>query len=413
MTTSRGRRPRVSIFAYAGEPGRGSEPGAGWGIARAASEFADCVVLSGPEHTPALQAWASEHGHQGLTFVEVPEPPLAALAKRHRVTWFLLYLIWLQRAYDVGRRLHVDHPFDLVCHATYSVYWLPTPAVDFGVPLVWGPVGGAVTTPRSLWPLLGWRGLPGELLDFVAVRLLAKVPATRRTWCAAAACLVQNEATWRRLPEEIRATSCILNHSVFAEVPQLASRARSHHLVQISALEARKGVALAIHALARTPDHVHLRIAGKGPERKRLERLAKRLRVADRVTFLGELPRAEALDLLTSAAGAVFTGLREEGGMALSEAMLCGVPVIVLANGGAQTLAAATLDSSRVALIEPGSVEATAERMAEAMTRFSGQPSAATGPMLDRAAFRTALEEVFREALARDARQEHRLGDPA
>ena len=45
---------RLLVFAYACEPGRGSEPGAGWGLVHAASSFANCTILIGPEHTAAI-----------------------------------------------------------------------------------------------------------------------------------------------------------------------------------------------------------------------------------------------------------------------------------------------------------------------------------------------------------------------
>ena len=60
------------------------------------------------------------------------------------------YQAWLRRAYRAGRILHGQRPFDAVHHATFSTYWLPSPVGRFGVPAVWGPVGGAVTTPIAL-----------------------------------------------------------------------------------------------------------------------------------------------------------------------------------------------------------------------------------------------------------------------
>lgn len=372
MTTGLVGRPRVLAFAYAAEPGRGSEPGAGWGIVRCIAQFADCVVLVGPEHIPGIRRWEAHHRCAGLAFVEVPEPRWGKYAKGHRSAHFPLYLEWLRRASQVGQQLHRQTPFDLVHHITFSVYWLPTPAVRFGVPCVWGPVGGAVTTPRSLWPLLGWPGIFDEVLDAVAVRACALLPATRRTWRASTVRLLQNEATARRIPSGLDGRTVVLNHALLVEAPQVTAPATaSSDVVALGAVEARKGLSLAIRALQFTSADVVLTVVGDGPERPRLERLARRLGVSDRVRFVGRVAREEAMRLLAGASAAVFTGLREEGGLALAEAMMTGVPVIVLANGGAATIAAQALDPTRIALIEPGSVGATARRMGEAMTCFS------------------------------------------
>ena len=113
-------RPHILVFAYACEPGRGSEPGAGWGLVRALATFADCTVLVGPEHVPAIRRWEADQRDAGLEFVEVPEPWWAHREPRHRLTRFAVYIAWLRRAHAVGLVLHRRRRFDAVYHATYS-----------------------------------------------------------------------------------------------------------------------------------------------------------------------------------------------------------------------------------------------------------------------------------------------------
>lgn len=399
-------RPRALVFAYACEPERGSEPGAGWGVVWALSDFADCVVLVGPEHGDGIRRWEARESRPGLHFVEVPEPRWAFWAKSHRVLWFLLYLVWLRRADAVGRRLHREQPFDAVCHATYSTYWLPTPATSYGVPSIWGPVGGAVTTPLAMWPLLGWRGVWDEVLDRVSVRVMAALPATRRTWAAASVHLVQNEATVARLPEPFRSRAIILNHSLLADVRPSPSRSRVPYCLYAGALHSRKGPRLAVRALAHTPEEVRLVMVGDGPERRALERLGRRLGVAHRLELWGARPRPEVQALFAEAAAAVFTGLREEGGIALAEALTGGIPVIVLGHGGARVLAEAAPDPERIALIEPGPVDQAARQMGEAMTRFIRQPCPRSTPNLDPERARRRLREVFMTILTNPRRRE-------
>lgn len=375
-------RPHILVFAYACEPGRGSEPGAGWGLVRALATFADCTVLLGPEHVPAIRRWEAEQRDAGLEFVEVPEPWWAHREPRHRLTRFAVYIAWLRRAHAVGLLLHRRTRFDAVYHATYSVYWLPSPAVDYDVPCIWGPVGGAVITPRGLRSLLGWRGLLSELLDFSAVRALAALPATRRTSRRAAVVLVQNEATLERLPQHVRSRAIVLNHALFTEMPLLPAGRRERHLLFVGSLESRKGARLAVHALTFAHRDVELRIVGDGSEHSALRYLAQRLGVSSRLTFLGRATREEALRLMAGAAAVIFTGLREEGGITLAEAMLLGTPVIVLAHGGARTIAASGCDASRVSLIAPADVPTTGRRLGEAMSRFSQETPARHDPML-------------------------------
>ncbi len=334
-------RPRAVVFAYACEPGRGSEPGAGWGVVRALAAAADCTVLVGPEHAAGVRRWSERHPDDAaaIEFVVVPEARWPRRAGRGRLGWFAAYLRWLPNAERAARRLHAERPFDAACHASYSTYWLPSPAVALGIPSVWGPVGGAVTTPLALWPALGWRGVVGEVVDRVAVRLCSLLPATRRAWRGATLHVLQNEETRARLPAALRAGARVLNHALFVDVPAAAGRQpRGPHLLFAGALESRKGARLALHAMAYAPADVRLTVAGDGLERKTLERLAARLGVSERVTFLGAVPRERLFALLDTTAAAVFTGLREEGGLALAESMLRGVPAIVLGHGGARVI---------------------------------------------------------------------------
>ena len=230
----------------------------------------------------------------GLEFVEVPEPWWAHREPRHRLTRFAVYIAWLRRAHAVGpltRSPARDSTPSTMRHIRW--YWLPSPAVDYDVPCIWGPVGGAVITPRGLRSLLGWRGLFSELLDFSAVRAgaLGALPATRRTSRRAAVVLVQNDATLERLPQQVRSRAIVLNHALFTEVPLLPAGRRERHLLFVGSLESRKGARLAVHALTFAHQYVELRIVGDGSERSALSYLAQRLGVSSRLNLAGRHAR--------------------------------------------------------------------------------------------------------------------------
>ena len=304
---------RVLVVAYACEPGRGSEPGAGWGLVQAVRSFAECTVLVAPEHTAGIRRHEANQPDPGLSFVEVAEPRWKRFAKWHRIPRFLAYLAWLRRARRVASELHHQRAFDVAHHATYAVFWLPSPGTTMRLPSVWGPVGGAVTTPLRLWRLLGPVGMVAEWLDWASVGLASWLPSTRRTWRAASVVLVQNTETARRVERARRARSTVLNHALFTQVPAVATAARADYLLWVSRLESRKGPRLAVRALAHTPEHVRLVMVGDGPERRAVERLAQRLGVAHRLELRGRMPRDEVLDLMGRAAGVVFTGCGRKG----------------------------------------------------------------------------------------------------
>jgi glycosyltransferase involved in cell wall biosynthesis len=98
-------------------------------------------------------------------------------------------------------------------------------------------------------------------------------------------------------------------------------------------LTAQKSLDVAVRAVAEA-DGVSLAIAGEGPDRAALERLAAELGVADRVSFLGALPREGVLELLTAADGAILSSAWENAPHTVVEALSLGTPVLATATGG-------------------------------------------------------------------------------
>ena len=283
-------------------------------------------------------------------------------------------------------------------HATFSVFWLPSPAVDLGLPSVWGPVGGAVTTPKPLRKLLGIAGTIQELLDHASVRLMAALPSSKRTALAATERIFQNEATREMLPAAARGRSRILNHALFSIIPEFPPEADGRYVLWVSPMESRKGPRLALEAMARARADIQLKMVGDGPQRGALERAAHGLGIADRVTFTGLVPREEAVRLMRGATTVLFTGLREEGGLALAEAMYAARRVIVLDHGGAGSIARATTNHARVALVAPSDVATTAAGLAEAIELHMDEAPVEDRPLLDRAGAVTELQAAIKAA---------------
>jgi glycosyltransferase involved in cell wall biosynthesis len=96
-------------------------------------------------------------------------------------------------------------------------------------------------------------------------------------------------------------------------------------------LHPNKGFALLLEALAKTRE-VRLAIAGDGPLRVALERVARGLGIADRVSFLGW--REDVPELLANADFLVCPSLHEPLGNVVIEAWSAGLPVVATASDG-------------------------------------------------------------------------------
>jgi len=123
----------------------------------------------------------------------------------------------------------------------------------------------------------------------------------------------------------------------FALLDKTAARAAlgltGFTLLSVGQLVTHKGHDIAIRALEMLPD-VTLLIAGSGPDRERLETLARQLGVAERVRLVGPVPQTELRNYYNAADLLVLASEREGWANVLLESMACGTPVVASAVCG-------------------------------------------------------------------------------
>jgi glycosyltransferase involved in cell wall biosynthesis len=122
-------------------------------------------------------------------------------------------------------------------------------------------------------------------------------------------------------------------------------------------LHEQKGHRYLFSALAEVP-HVHVALAGQGPERDALETLAHELGIESRVSFLGH--RDDIPELLAASDLVVLPSLYEGLPISLLEAMAAAKPVIATRIGGTDELVTSGYDGL---LVEPRDSHALAQAM--------------------------------------------------
>ena len=126
---------------------------------------------------------------------------------------------------------------------------------------------------------------------------------------------------------------------VFAPLPDRA-RLRGRlgiggtSLLMVGNLVDLKGHDRVIQALAMLPEDVELRIAGDGPMRGKLERIAMETGVSNRVRFLGRLDRPALVEAYNAADMLVIASSREGMPNVLLESLACGTPAVATDVGG-------------------------------------------------------------------------------
>ena len=177
--------------------------------------------------------------------------------------------------------------------------------------------------------------------------------------------------------------------------------------LKIARLFPMKGHELVLPAFAevfRRHPRAVLVLAGEGILRRRLEAEAFRLRVADRIRFLGLVPPDRIPGLVWAADAVVHAGLREGLARVLPQAGLCRRPVVAYDIGGAREV---VRDGENGYLLPPPAPGARGESawrpLAEAMARLAAAPAAARGmggrwsdDVLRQFDYREAARQIFK-----------------
>ena len=339
----RGKGLRILLSAYACEPGKGSEPGVGWHWAVHLSRYHEIWVITRRNNREIIESTLAQTPVPNLHFVYFDLPWWLRIWKRQNrcVHWY--YYLWQIGAYFVARRLQRKVAFDVVHHLTFGNYWMPSFMALLPTPFVWGPVGGGESTPRALRSTLNLRARTYELVRDIVQWLGEKDPFVRADAKRALIALSKTVETAERIrlmgANQIELYSeAALPERELEQLYKLPFRdSAPFRLVSIGRLRAFKGFHLGLEAFARFQQVVpgsEYYVIGDGAERRALERLISRLGIADKVHFLGQLPRTQVLDMLEQCDALVHPSMHESGGWVCLEAMAAGRPVICLDLGG-------------------------------------------------------------------------------
>jgi len=331
---------KVLLSAYACEPGAGSEPGIGWNVVQELAKHHEVWVLTWTNHRLGIEAEIARNPIANLHFVYHDLP-------RDRLWWGgarvqIHYYLWQIGAYLIACRLHHKVSFDLAHHVTYVKYWSPSFISLLPIPFIWGPVGGGESAPKAFWQDFDFSGKFYEVSRDLARWLGECDPFVHLTARRSILAHATTEDTAKRL-RKIGAR----NVQVFSQLSLLKEEItylEQHAIldsslvrfISIGRLLHWKGFHLGLRAFAQMdlPDDAEYWILGDGPERKRLQVLAKELGIAHQVKFWSRLPRDETFQKLGACLALVHPSLHDSGGLVCLEAMAAGLPVICLDLGG-------------------------------------------------------------------------------
>ncbi|SMY09299.1 glycosyltransferase family 4 protein [Flavimaricola marinus] len=300
-----------------------------WAEALSSKLALTVLALQSPTHDP-LQDQLPE-----AKVVTWPDPKIL-VGKRFRAMvkpdWFFFaakvkgYLAKNPEAFDIGHQIMPLAP-------RYA-----SPFRHFKMPYVIGPLGGSLPTPA------GFKSEMGKPVWYTRLRALDDLrlrfdPGLRQSYSGAA--LVAGVAPYveeklRSIPLQRYENILELGIDTLPELSPKPATGAGLKLLHVGRGVRTKGLREVIRAMAQLKDlsDISLTSAGEGEEIAFCKQEAARLGVADRVRFLGLIPRAEVDELYKEADIFVFPSFREPTGGVLYEAMGWGLPIIAAATGG-------------------------------------------------------------------------------
>lgn len=332
---------KVLLSAYACEPGKGSEPGIGWDVAREMAKYHDVWVIVWEAHRSGIEAEVGRNPIPRLHFVYY-DLPWDQLWWQGPQKVHIHYYLWQIGVYFLARKLHREVGFDLVHHVTYVKYWSPSFLSLLPVPFIWGPVGGGESAPKAFWQdfssrakvyetqrnLARWIGERDPFLHLTARRSVLARATTEETADRLHKMGARNVQVFSQVSLSKEEITCLVQDVMLDSSPV--------RFISVGRLLHWKGFHLGLRAFAQAnlPDDAEYWIVGDGPEREDLQVLAKELNIDYKVKFWLSLPRHETLQKLQECMALVHPSLHESGGLVCLEAMAMGRPVVCLDLGG-------------------------------------------------------------------------------
>jgi glycosyltransferase involved in cell wall biosynthesis len=336
-------RLKILLSAYSCEPGKGSERGVGWNVAREVAKYHEVWVLTRPDESrEAIEAELKRNPAPNIHFVYFTLPFWKdSLRWGQSGAMQLHYYLWQIQAYFVGRKLHREIGFDVAHHVTFVRYSSPSFLSFLPVPFLWGPVGGGESAPLKFWADFTLKNKIYEILRWIWRAIGEFDPFALLTAKRSTIAYATTEETAQRLRslgayhiEKLSESG--ISHLEIEQLSQCPFPVGSPvRFINIARLLHWKGIHLGLQAFAQAnlPDAEYW-ILGEGPELDRLQTLAIDLRIAHQVKFWGMLSREEVLLKLGQCIALIHPSLHDSGGWVPLEAMAAGRPIVCLDLGG-------------------------------------------------------------------------------
>ena len=351
------KKLKILLIIEQCNPSMSSVPLEGYNFYQEISKIADTQLVT---HERNKYALTQKHNIKNTTYIEESNftksyYKLAASItsnSKGKINWpvrqaltYPIYAEFNHKVYKQFRKQVLRGDYDVVHVITPMLPRYPAKILKAckRTPFLLGPVNGGVPFPEGFQ-----EKARQESAQFNFLRALGRflIPGYVETYKKADRILAGSTFTFKMLKELFSISDSRISllyengisKNFLENTKQRGETSEIVKLLFVGRLVPYKCADILIDSLSRldaiTKDHISLKIVGNGSQKNYLEKRVKELNLDAIVNFVGWISQQETLNYYSQADIFCFPSVREFGGAVVLEAMACGLPCIVVNNGG-------------------------------------------------------------------------------
>jgi len=348
------KKLKILLIVEQCNPDWASVPLVGYKFFHEISQLVDVTLVTHGRNREALEKHPE---HKNIVYLDESKliqkyhKIAANIANKDRINWPLyhalsypVYMEFNQNVYQKFKGSVLRGDYDIVHVLTPITPRYPVKLIKAckHTPFLLGPVNGGLPFPTGFKETAKKENANLNFLRDIG-RLL--IPEYGETYKKADRILVGSTFTLKMLKQmfSIQENKFSLFYengisSDFFNETKLRENENQINLLFVGRLVPYKCADIVIEAISQLDltiqNKIKLTIVGEGPERHNLEEKVRKLQLDDQIKFTGWVKQQDTLQYYREADVFCFPSIREFGGAVVLEAMACGLPCIVVNNGG-------------------------------------------------------------------------------
>lgn len=348
------KKLKVLLIVEQCNPDWASVPLVGYNFFQAISQLVDVTLVTHGRNREAIEKQPEPKNIVYLNerkLIQNYHQIAAKITYKNQVNWplyhalsFPVYMEFNQNVYQTFKGSVLRGDYDVVHVLTPMTPRYPVKLIKVckHTPFILGPVNGGLPFPTGFKETAKKENANLNFLRDIG-RLL--IPGYVETYKKADRILVGSTFTLNMLKKmfaiQDNKISLFYENGVpsnFFKETKIKTSKNQINLLFVGRLVSYKCADIVLDAISQLDysiqNKIKLTIVGDGPERNNLEQRVQELNLDNRIKFAGWVNQQDTLEYYREADIFCFPSIREFGGAVVLEAMACGLPCIVVNNGG-------------------------------------------------------------------------------